>query len=357
MCPHFLTTDTSTKAHARRLLASIFFVTAWVLNGQATNAHAQEVDGQLASERSHDTNLNRVPRAQPPDPALNLVAFDTRFGLTLQAPRAGEYLPFGAASQNWIFSQDTRSTPSAAPPGVEPGETFGDCSDCGEMVVVPPGEFEMGSADSPYEKPVHHVTIAKPFAIGRHLVTFAEWDHCVTEGGCKYSPEDRGWGRGNRPVIDVSWEDAQSFISWLSTKTGKKYRLPTEAEWEYAARAGTSTAYWWGRDVGSGHANCDGCGGASTRQTVPAGTYRPNGFGLFDTAGNAAEWVEDCWNESYRTTPRDGSPAKGGDCRLRVLRGGSFGSKPDAVRSASRFRYDVDVRYYANGFRVVRDIL
>jgi formylglycine-generating enzyme required for sulfatase activity len=243
-----------------------------------------------------------------------------------------------------------------ASPEHVPGEVFRDCQDCPEMVVVPQGEFDMGSNDTAFEKPIHRVVFAKSFAIGRREVTFAEWDLCVSTGGCKFTPNDHGFGRGDRPIIDISWEDAKTFVAWLSQKTGKAYRLPSEAEWEYAARAGTTSAYWWGRDVGSNHANCDGCGGAPPRQTVPTGSFRPNAFGLYDTAGNAAEWVEDCWNESYRGAPRDGSAWTTGNCGLRVLRGGSFGNRPDAVRSAARFRYDNDIRYYWNGFRVTRDI-
>jgi formylglycine-generating enzyme required for sulfatase activity len=241
-------------------------------------------------------------------------------------------------------------------PAHKPGEVYRDCPDCSEMVVVPSGEFDMGSADSPFETPQHHVSIAKPFAIGRREVTFAEWDLCVAGGGCKFTPRDHNWGRANRPVIEVSWDDAVEFVGWLSKKTGRPYRLPTEAEWEYAARAGGTSAYWWGKDVGADHARCDGCGGDPARQSAPAGSFRPNAFGLYDTAGNAAEWVQDCWNANYRGAPHDGSGWKTGDCTLHVLRGGSFADKPAAVRSAARFRYDEDVRYYANGFRVAADL-
>ncbi len=241
--------------------------------------------------------------------------------------------------------------------GSMPGETFRDCAECPEMVVIPAGEFDMGSNDSAMEKPVRRVTIERPIAIGRREITFAEWDQCVAAGACKYRPEDRGWGRGEQPVVDVSWDDAKTYLAWLSQKTGQRYRLPTEAEWEYAARAGTTSPFWWGRDGGNGLANCDGCGapgGAS--KTAPAGSFRPNAFGLYDTAGNAAEWVEDCWNDSYRGAPKDGSAWTAGQCALRVLRGGAFGNKAVAVRSAARFRYDKDVRYFANGFRAARDL-
>ena len=257
-----------------------------------------------------------------------------------------------------VPSQPAPNATSGPPVSVvpEPGEIFRDCPDCSEMVVVPAGEFKMGSGETPYEKPEHRVTIANPFAIGRREITFEEWDLCVAAGGCKYRPEDHGWGRGNRPAIDVSWDDAKAFVTWLSQRTGKGYRLPSEAEWEYAARAGTNSSFWWGQAPANGNANCEDCAGSPPRQTLPTGSFRPNGFGLFDVAGNAAEWVEDCWNESYRGAPTNGSAWTAGQCRQRVLRGGSFSNKANFIRSSARFRYDEDVRYYANGFRVARDL-
>jgi formylglycine-generating enzyme required for sulfatase activity len=237
----------------------------------------------------------------------------------------------------------------------KPGESFTDCQGCGEMVIVPAGAFDMGS-NAEYEGPVHRVTIAKAFAIGRYEVTFDQWDRCVEEKGCKAQPDDRDWGRGERPMINASWDDAKAFVAWLSQKTGRTYRLPSESEWEYAARAGTNTPYWWGRDVGSRQANCRECNTGSGQQASPVGSYQPNAFGLYDTAGNAAEWVEDCWNDNYRNAPKDGSAWTSGQCRLRVLRGGAYDSPAKAVRSSARFRYDTDVRYPANGFRVVREL-
>lgn len=225
------------------------------------------------------------------------------------------------------------------------------------MVVIPAGEFDMGSNDAAMEKPVHRVTIGRPIAIGRREITFAEWDQCVSAGVCKHRPDDRGWGRADHPVIDVSWDDAKLYLAWLSQRTGKRYRLPSEAEWEYAARAGSAAPFWWGREGGNGLMNCDGCGGpANGARTTPAGSFRPNAFGLFDTAGNAAEWVEDCWNDSYRNAPKDGAAWTAGQCQLRVLRGGSFSNRANAARSAARFRYDKDVRYLGNGLRVARDL-
>jgi formylglycine-generating enzyme required for sulfatase activity len=270
----------------------------------------------------------------------------------LPAPKAEQPAPAPTASAT---AAEPAQTPQSG--GNMPGETFRDCAECPQMIVIPAGEFEMGSNDTPREKPVHRVGIARPIAIGRREVTFAEWDQCVAAGACSYRPNDRGWGRANRPVIDVSWDDAKTYINWLSKKTGKQYRLPTEAEWEYAARAGTKSPFWWGRDTGKGLANCHDCGAPDGgSKTAAAGSFRPNAFGLYDTAGNAAEWVEDCWNDSYRGAPKDGSAWTTGQCGLRVLRGGSFGNKADAVRSPARFRYDRDVRYFANGFRVARDL-
>jgi formylglycine-generating enzyme required for sulfatase activity len=275
--------------------------------------------------------------------------------------------PFGSTEQPEPPPQSVPAPAPQAPPpssgltaqraGIpDPGEIFKDCNNCPELVVIPPGDFVMGSNDTPYEKPERTIAIRNPFAIGRREVTFAEWDQCADAGACKVRPDDHGWGRGDRPVINVSWDDAKAFLAWLSQRSGQRYRLPTEAEWEYTARAGTKTPFWWGRDVGAGRAQCDGCASPTNKQTSPVGSFRPNGFGLFDTAGNAAEWVEDCWNDNYRNAPRDASAWMSGDCHMHVLRGGAFTSKATDVRSSARFRYDSDVRYYANGFRVARDL-
>jgi len=254
-----------------------------------------------------------------------------------------------------------RRTEAAATPdgdpgrsGSKPGDIFRDCSQCPELVLVPAGFFEMGSNDSPFEKPVHRVHIARAFAVGRREITTAEWDQCVAAGSCARGQHAQEGG--DRPMTDISWSDAKAYAAWLSRETGQKYRLPTEAEWEYVARGGTRTAYWWGRDVRQKFANCRDCGNGSSGEIMATGSFFANPFGVFDTAGNAAEWVEDCWNDSYRNAPTDGSAWTKGECRQRVLRGGSFDSDARYLRSASRFRYDADVRYYANGFRIVREL-
>jgi formylglycine-generating enzyme required for sulfatase activity len=265
------------------------------------------------------------------------------------APQVRDVQGFGGPRSNIIMI----AVQSAIP---EPGEVFRDCTDCTEMVVVPSGDFDMGGRDTPFESPPHKVTIGSSYAIARRETTFAEWDACVADGGCTYRPDDHGWGRGNQPVIDVSWQDAKAFVAWLSKKTARNYRLPTEAEWEYAARAGTIAKFWWGKDAGKSNANCEGCGDVSLHKAMPVGSFRPNGFGLYDTSGNAYEWVEDCWNDSYAKAPTNGSAWTSGQCGQRVLRGGSFANGANAATSAARFRYDLDVRYYANGFRVARDL-
>ena len=209
-----------------------------------------------------------------------------------------------------------------------------------EMVSIPGGEFRMGrrkGKGDDDEKPVRRVTV-RAFKLGKHEVTFAQWDACVMGGGCNgYTPEDEGWGRGNLPIINVSWDDVWGFIDWLNAKTGGSYRLPTEAEWEYAARAGTKNKYSWGNDIGRNRANCDGCGSQwDNRKTAPVGSFPANPWGLHDMHGNVWEWVQDCYNGSYKGAPKDGSAWTSGDCSPRVSRGGSWSSTPRYLRSAYR---------------------
>jgi formylglycine-generating enzyme required for sulfatase activity len=246
--------------------------------------------------------------------------------------------------------------PAPASAAGSPARTVRDCADCPELTLIPAGSFEMGSNEMfEFEKPVRTVSIARPFYLGTDEVTFAQWDACVAEGGCSHRPSDRNLGRGKRPVTDIHWNDANAYIVWLSYKTGRTYRLPTEAEWEYAARGGTTTAYPWGNSIDKEMANCLGCNAQPRRQASEVGQFPPNRFGLRDMAGNAAEWVADCWSENYRAAPRDGSAYAPAGCRERVLRGGSFNNDPRYLRSAARFKYESDVRFYTNGFRVVRE--
>ena len=248
-----------------------------------------------------------------------------------------------------------------SPPSARPGTSFRDCDVCPEMVVIPAGSFTMGSPESEPERssdegPQHVVTIARAFAAGKYEVTFDEWDACVREKGCILNPSDFGRGRGDRPVVNVYWDDAKQYVAWLSRKTGKNYRLLTEAEWEYVARAGTTTAFNTGASIDPMQANYDSrisyAGSptaASPGRTAPVGSYPANAFGLYDVHGNAAEWVEDCWNGSYAGAPSDGSAWTSGNCTLRIQRGGSWDDGPRPARSAARFDFGATFRAILGG--------
>ena len=225
-----------------------------------------------------------------------------------------------------------------------------------EMVVIPAGRFRMGCVSGrdcgEEELPVREVTLAQPFAVSKYEVTFEQWDACVSGGGCGgYRPDDWGYGRENRPVIDVSWWDAQSFVSWLSVHTGEDYRLLSEAEWEYVARAGSETAFSWGNVIGSDRANCFDCGSQWDGGLTAPGSFSPNAFGVHDMHGNVEEWVEDCWNEKYERAPSDGSAWTTGECSSRVTRGGQLVWH---MRSAGRRWIPMARRLNYVGFRVAR---
>ncbi len=227
--------------------------------------------------------------------------------------------------------------------------------------VIPAGSLEMGCVSGvgcfENELPVHSVTIPAPLAVGKYEVTFSEWDACVESGGCRSLPIDYGWGRGNRPVVAVRWEDTQEYVAWLSAETGFEYRLLSESEWEYAARAGANTAYSWGNEIGHNRANCRSCGSRwDYDRTAPVGSFGANRFGLHDMHGNVWEWVEDCWNESYVGAPSDGSAWRRGDCSYRVLRGGSWYYSPRYLRSANRGASATGVQINGIGFRVARTL-
>jgi formylglycine-generating enzyme required for sulfatase activity len=260
-------------------------------------------------------------------------------------------------------------------------DTFRDCELCPVMVKVPAARFTMGSPEREEDRqsnegPQRVVTFTKPFAIGQFEVTIADWDACVEDGGCKHQVDDEGWGRDKRPVINVSWEDITiQYLPWLSKKTGNIYRLPSEAEWEYAARAvsgdalapkfsfGDNTnevcAFGNGADATAREHNGGGSGAECSdgyATTAPAGSFKPNPFGLFDVHGNVWEWVEDCWNESYDGAPADGAAWKAGDCGSRVVRGGSWNSDVPKLRSATRGWNQPSGRNRSIGFRVVREL-
>jgi formylglycine-generating enzyme required for sulfatase activity len=260
---------------------------------------------------------------------------------------------------------------------LKPKDSFRECiaeqgkDYCPEMVVVPAGSFVMGevqtqnSGETPSgqmlssNSPPHEVAIAKPFAVSKFQLTYDEWDACGANGDCAADIRD-AFGRGQRPVSNVSWDDAQRYVAWLSKMTGKPYRLLTEAEYEYATRAGTQTVYPWGDDIGKGNANCFGCGSKwDGKEAAPVGSFPPNKFGLYDMVGNQWEWVEDCFHPTYEGAPTDGS-AWTTKCLIEsrhVIRAGSFLTPPQYLRSAGRFGGTTILRNFGPGLRVARTLL
>ena len=217
-----------------------------------------------------------------------------------------------------------------------------------EMVFIPGGAFSMGSGDDPSEKPIHQVAI-KSFAISKFPITVREWNACVAAKSCTYPPT----GKDDAPVTNLSWTDTQQFVDWLSKVTQKPYRLPTEAEWEYAARGGTRSKYWWGDQLQASMANCKGCNESyEASQPLTVGSFKPNPFGLYDMGGNVHQWVADCWHENYQGAPSDGSAWVESDCLSRVIRSGSWKNDPSYVRPSNRDHYDATVRYPTHGLRV-----
>lgn len=294
-------------------------------------------------------------------------------GETQTAQASGE-----DAMRDLIASLDTdmesaeaqSAAPEAAsetmPAGTGNGDYFRDCADCPEMASLPAGSFRMGAAQGAgardsAESPVLSVALSKPFALAAHETTYAQWDRCVADGACAAAP-DFGWGRGERPVVGVSHADAADYAAWLAEKTGQPYRLPSEAEWEYAARAGGDSAFAFGPTISVAQANFNGeypYGREAETfrgRTTPAASFPPNAFGLYDMHGNAWEWTADCWKPTHAGAPQDGSAAAGGDCAKRVLKGGAWNTGGWRLRSAHRIGKRETAREFDNGFRVARDL-
>ena len=289
----------------------------------------------------------------------------------------------------------SRSPPTACPlsaaaeRALKPKDSFKECERCPEMVVVPAGSFTMGSPESERmlvaaalvkyeiapgslttappvssEGPQHKVTIGRPIAAGRFAVTFDQWDACVDDGGCNgYRPSDQNWGRGSRPVVNVNWDDAKAYVAWLSRKTGKNYRLLNEAEWEYMARAGTTTPYWWGSSFSTNQANYNGNRtyldqptGQNRQQTLPVASFQPNPWGFYQVHGNSYDWIEDCFHDDYYGAPADGSVWTAENCKKHVVRGGAWTSAPWVLRSAFRAWFPSDFRSSNHGFRMARTL-
>jgi formylglycine-generating enzyme required for sulfatase activity len=289
------------------------------------------------------TMIEKVPEAKQPSPPIASTA---------------PVLPPAAAPP--VAQPPSQQQVAVVKPPAVPGppaqiagssaNSFRDCERCPEMVNLPGGQFIMGSNDDPSEKPPHDVTVVA-FALGRYPVTIGEWRRCVADKACSYEPA----GGDDLPVYNVSWTDAQEYVAWLSKITQAKYRLPSEAEWEYAARANTATKFWWGNTVVPNTAACKGCGtDANAALPVKVGAFAPNPLGLHDMAGGIAQWVADCWVKDYQGAPRNGAARELPNCRQRVLRGGSWKNDSSYMRSSSRDYYDTGVRYLTHGFRVAR---
>ncbi len=316
-----------------------------------------------------DSNL----RAMPGDSAMRVgvIARGTPVQV-LETTAGGAWIRVATANgvEGFLAGTPLRLLPlpdgarSTAPDQIPPnqamvdddGKSFRDCRGCPTMVRVPPGSFVMGSDwGVPAERPLHWVSISRPFALGAYEVTVGEWRRCVQEGGCT-DPLRMSGASDDLPVYNVNWNDAQAYVRWLRRITGQRYRLPSEAEWEYAARAGTSGAYWWTGKPGV-FASCRNCSGVQDATTPPpVGRHRPNPFGLHDMNGGVAEWVADCWSKDYNDTPTDGRAWQQDGCRKRGLRGGSWRHSLADINATARHFQDVEVRSIDNGFRVARDL-
>jgi formylglycine-generating enzyme required for sulfatase activity len=345
-------TSTAASEAERAWLAGVKDSTSETVLDDFIRRYGDTIYGTMARERREGLKRTPVaavvPPAQPATPPSPVT------------PAVGVFTSGGAVP---LSAERERA--------LKPKDVFKECEQCPEMVVVPAGSFTMGSpaheeGRSANEGPQRSVSIGKPFAVGRFAVTFDEWDACVAaRGGCSPYISDQAWGRGRRPVIHVSWDDAKAYLAWLSRKTGKSYRLLSEAEREYVTRAGTTTPFWWGASISASQANYDGnvayAGGSKgeyRQRTVPVDTFQPNAWGLFQVHGNVWEWVEDCYHESYRGAPSDGSAWVSGDCSYRMVRGGSWESGPQNLRSADRDSLSSDNRWREIlGFRVGRTLV
>lgn len=283
-------------------------------------------------------------------------------------PRAAEQAPAAKPAQEPPKAavkppSPKPKVPVQAPPVTGNGGATGplasikDCPACPVLVVLPGGAFNMGNNSSdPSEKPAHQVNLRAPYALGKYEVTVDQWNACVEAAACPRIPSSVA-ASGNRPMRDVSWDDAQVYLKWLGGLSGRTYRLPTEAEWEFAARAGTSTRYWWGEQMKPGNSSCKECGLPWTSDGPPAvGSFAANPFGLFDMNGSVWEWVADCWHSTYKGAPSDGSAWDEPNCQSRVIRGGSWREGGGYMMSTTRFKYDATVRQSQNGFRVARSV-
>ena len=289
-----------------------------------------------------------LPKAPPlPAPVVKQTAPQSQSAPT-GAPAQQQAAPQSqlppAAKQEAPLPQSASPAAPVAPPTTQLASSVREPA----MIPLRAGSFAMGSNEEITEKPVHQITI-KPFAIGKFPVSVREWNECAAAKGCAFVAA----GKDDAPVTNVSWTDAKQYVAWLAEAARKPYRLPTEAEWEYAARGGTQTKYWWGDQFQSGMANCKNCSDiAATEQPIKVGSFKPNPFGLYDMGGGVDQWVEDCWHKNYQGAPTDGSAWVESRCASHVIRSGSWRNDARYVRPSNRDSYDTDVRYPTHGFRV-----
>ena len=339
-----------------------------VSGGSRQELSSEAVEAGLGLTRDDRRRIQRALTAEGFRPGRP----DGLFGRRTRTAIAGWQAARGAKPTGFLDAGGVKELLAAAPKAVRGpsvGKRFRDCPACLELVVVPPGSFMMGSRSAEIgrsgdEGPVHRVTIGEAFAVGVYEVTFAQWDACRLDRGCMHNPGDRNWRRSTRPVIYVNWNDAREYVGWLSRKTGHRYRLLSESEWEYVARAGTKTPFHYGSTISTVQANYNGNyaygsgrKGRFRKQTMLVGSFPANAFGLRDVHGNVREWVEDCRHREYKGAPADGSAwSRGGDCSRRVLRGGSWSNRPRNLRSAFRIAISAEFRFDNVGFRVARTL-
>ena len=331
--------------------------------GGMTQMERLDIAGTLASDLAPLSRLvnlqllkvskTKVKSLAPLDGLVKLRLLEID-GLGIDGYSAGANRPFLR-----VFGGLQADAPVAT---YKPGQVLRDCDICPEMVVIPTGSFVMGSAESEKDRdtdegPQRKIEVRQPFAVGKFEVTFEEWDACVAAAGCTERPEDNGWGRGRQPVMNVSWEGAQAYAAWLSKKTGKYYRLLSEAEWEYVARAGSTSRYPWGDEPGTNQANFDGSGSRwSGKQTAPVGSFPTNAFGVHDMIGNVWEWTDDCYKPNYEGASPDVRPRSSAVCGVRVVRGGSWLSTAVNARVAIRNGFEPADRISYLGFRLARTL-
>jgi formylglycine-generating enzyme required for sulfatase activity len=329
------------------------FVIADRLRKVAAPPHGNAEAGTAPPARSPPAQVAGLPPPRTPPPVAAPPAAAPPAPTPLGTPDTSEVVAAAKPQAQSPRAQLAASRPPITAPAPSGGRgEFRDCPTCPVMVPLGTGSFEMGSNEDPTERPPHRVTI-HPFAIGKFEVTAAEWQACLTGGGCTYRPPPADGPPDRRPIGNLSWTDATEYVRWLRQATGKPYRLPSEAEWEYAAAAGTASRFGWGEQPGINHADCKGCTAAHD-DIRPADTdaFTPNAWGLHAMEGGVAEWVEDCWHVSYRGAPADGEAWRAPNCARHVLRGGSWMNPPGDITVRVRNFYDTGVRYEANGLRV-----